>query len=168
MPGWPCGTMRSASASALPLPRRWARRVRWVLARPLADQWLLLQALVLLGAARLAIRALPFPRLEPLIGTRSAESPHEVSAPELQQARRVAWTIRRISDHTPWTSNCFPQALTARWLLRRKGIDSTLYLGAAFRPDGDGLRAHAWSRCGELYMTGGDGAGEFGAVTSYA
>lgn len=150
----------------------WARRrVRQAgnfARRPFSDKWLVVQATFVLGASRLAIRLLPYSRLERIMGERSTESAATVTPTELQRARRVAWAIRRVSSHTPWKSNCFPQALTAKILLRRRGIESTLYLGAAFKSGGEGLRAHAWSRCGRFYLTGGNSASQFGAVISYS
>lgn len=83
---------------------------------------------------------------------------------ELAAARRIAWAIHRVSPYTPWESNCFPQALTAKLLLRRRGIPSTLYLGAAFKEDRSGMEAHAWLRCGPMYVTGGKGDEKFGTV----
>ena len=38
-----------------------------------------------------------------------------------------------------------------------KGIASTIYLGV-FKENGK-LKAHAWLRCGQLYLTGGNGEG---------
>ncbi|MFN8467418.1 MAG: lasso peptide biosynthesis B2 protein [Caldilineaceae bacterium] len=75
--------------------------------------------------------------------------------------RNFAWAVRAVSPHTRWQSNCYPQALAAK-LLRRKQIPSTLYLGATIRPNinvqaaaTSAMAAHAWLRCGPLYVTGG-------------
>jgi hypothetical protein len=45
--------------------------------------------------------------------------------------------------------------MTARKLLMKKHISSTLYLGVG--KDNDQMIAHAWLRCGNMYVTGGDG-----------
>lgn len=49
------------------------------------------------------------------------------------------------------------RAMTARKILLKKGINSTLYLGVG-KEDGK-MVAHAWLRCGQLYVTGGNGTG---------
>jgi hypothetical protein len=138
-----------------------ARRRSW------ADQWLFVQAYTVLGIARLAIIALPFRRLSGLLGEHLSESPTEVPPQQLAEARRVSWAVRRASSFTPWKSNCFPQAITAQFLLRRRGIPSTLYLGGAL--DGpDSMKAHAWLRCGPWMVTGGRGHRHFGVVAMFA
>jgi hypothetical protein len=152
-------------------PRRRSRRAQLghLLRRPWADKWLLVQVFVLLGITRLAINTLPFRRLARRFGPLRVETPEQASAAELAAARRIAWAIHRISPYTPWKSNCFPQALTAKLLLRRRAIPSTLYLGAAFKRGGltgsqSGMEAHAWLRCGPRYVTGGRGHEHFGTV----
>ena len=124
---------------------------------PWRDKWLVLQVYVLLGMTRLAINTLPFARLERWLGPRMAETAPELALEPMRQARRIAWAIRVTSPFTPWESNCFPQAITAKILLRRRGIPSTLYMGAAFKEGGATLEGHAWLRCGPLYVTGGRG-----------
>ncbi len=145
------------------------KRLNNLLRRPWADHWLLAQVFAWLGITRLAINVLPFRRLAQYLGPHQQETAVEASSAELDTAQRIAWAIQRISPHTPWTSNCFPQALTAKLLLRRHGIPSTLYLGAAFSADktngqAAGLEAHAWLRCGTVYVTGGRGHERFGVV----
>jgi len=93
-------------------------------------------------------------------------------------ARRIGWAVRAVSNYTPWQSNCFPQALTAKILLRNREIPSTLYMGAAFRKGeaekgeppssfDSQLTGHVWLRCGSEYITGGDAREEYGAVVAF-
>ena len=149
----------SSTTDSKPLLLRLCRFLR----RPWRDQWLFIQAYLLLGLARLAINVLPFPRLGGHLGTPRVESPAEVPLPHLVEARRVARVVRSASRYTPWKSNCFPQAIAAKVLLRQLGIQSTLYLGAAFKARTE-MEAHAWLRCGSLYVTGGKGDQNFGTV----
>ena len=52
--------------------------------------------------------------------------------------------------------------------LRARGIQSTLYLGAAFKKKNPTeMEAHAWLRCGPLYVTGGEIYRQFGVVGIY-
>lgn len=144
------------------------RRLLNFLSRPWADQWLVIQVYILLGITRLLINTLPFPRLERLLGERMVETTATVPLAELRQARKIAWAVRAVSPYTPWTSNCFPQALTAKILLRRRGILATLYMGAAFKKEEpSALEGHAWLRCGPMFVTGGDGSKHFGAVAAF-
>ena len=142
---------------------RWGLRLRKVTALSWADRWLLLQLFLLLGAARLALRLLPFRRLARYLGPVQVETPLEIAPDALAQARRVGGAIARIAPYTPWTSNCFPQALAAKYWLGRRHIPTTLYLGVALtpcNPTGSAekpMSAHAWLRCGPLLVTGQQG-----------
>ncbi len=78
-----------------------------------------------------------------------------VSRDQVRFARRVGRAIARLADKTPTNSNCYPQALTAWWLLHRKGIPTTFYYGAKFDKNRSGLETHVWLRCGPLIVTGG-------------
>jgi hypothetical protein len=57
----------------------------------------------------------------------------------------------------PWHPMCFPRGLAAQWMLRRRGIPSVLYYGAA--PDAvKGVAAHVWVCDGEVPVIGGRAA----------
>lgn len=146
----------------------WLRRPLNFLHRPWRDIGLVVQVYLLLGITRLAINTLPFTRLEKWLGQRLVETANEAPLADLRQARKIGWAIRAVSPYTPWKSNCFPQALTAKLLLRRRGIPSTLYMGVAFKQEENAaLEGHAWLRCGPLFVTGGDGSKRFGAVATF-
>jgi len=131
--------------------------------RPWRDQWLFVRVFILLSLARLAINCIPFSTLAKHLGTPLVESPTQIPPSQLEEAQRIAWAVSTASRYTPWNSNCFPQAIAAKYLLQRRGIASTLYLGAAFKQRTE-LEAHAWLRCGEYYVTGGKGHRRFGMV----
>ncbi len=134
---------------------------------PWRDKWRFGQAYIGLGLAWLVIHTLPFRWLAPRLGHRMAESPTDLHSRDLAEVQRVAWAVQHASRLTPWPSVCLPQAITAKLLLRRQGISSTLYLGAAF-DDTHALTAHAWLRCGPHYVTGGAGHLHFGVVATFA
>ena len=146
-------------------PHSLSTRLRKLAALSWADRWLLVQVFCLLGVARLALRVIPFRRLARYLGPLRTETPPDASPEDLVQARRVARAIAHISPHTPWTSNCFPQAIAAKYWLHRRGIPTTLYLGVSLNKN-DGsprseMTAHAWLRCGPLLITGGRGNERF-------
>lgn len=134
---------------------------------PWADKWLFVQAYCGLGLAWMVIHTLPFRWIAARLGERMGDSPSTISPGQAQVARRVSWAVRRASGLTPWPSVCLPQVITAKMLLRRRGITSTLYLGAVFN-ENQSLLAHAWLRCGPLYITGGPGHEHYGVVASFA
>jgi len=146
--------------------RSFSTRLRKLIVLSWADRWLLLQVFFLLGVARLALRLIPFRRLARRLGPLQTETSPAAPPERLAQARRVGLAIARVSPHTPWTSNCFPQALAAKFWLSRRGIPTTLYLGVLLNEAGaekalPPMQAHAWLRCGSLIVTGGPGHERF-------
>ncbi|MDD5901309.1 MAG: lasso peptide biosynthesis B2 protein [Lachnospiraceae bacterium] len=89
-------------------------------------------------------------------GLEGVESPETVEPWKYRYARNVAYVVDRICTKTAWESKCLVRALTAQKLLKAKGISSTMYLGCGY--DEGKMVAHAWLRCGKMYVTGGDGS----------
>jgi hypothetical protein len=120
----------------------------------------LIEATFSLAAAQIATRLLPFSWLAPRLG-RLAASP---TAPELAagpaltadqalEVQRVGWAVRRLARYLPWDARCLAQAVAAQWMLRRRGLPSTLFLGVD-RGQERWLEAHAWLRCRAQFVTG--------------
>lgn len=89
-------------------------------------------------------------------GQEGEESPETATREEYKYAKRVSYAVNHVCNKTKWESKCLVRALTAQKLLRKKGILSTLYLGCGLE-DGK-MVAHAWLRCGKMYVTGGNGS----------
>ena len=143
------------------------RRLRKLLRLSWADRLLLIEALLWLGLARLAILALPFRWIAPHLGQHMAESAPTDAPEQANRLRRIAWAITAVRRHTPWESTCLAQAVAGKRMLRRRGLESTLYLGVA--RDGDqGLSTHAWLRSGDLILTGMRGRDRFTVVSTFA
>ena len=99
------------------------------------------------------------------MGNLGEESPLNDTNENYRYALRVSRMVNRMCDKTIWESKCLVRALTAQKLLKKKGIESTIYLGC--KMINDKLEAHAWLRCGVLYITGGDGK-EFTQVAKFS
>ena len=87
--------------------------------------------------------------------------------PERALARRVGWAVEAVARHSPIQFACFPQAIAAKWMLRRRGLSSTLYLGAKFEAK-DKLAAHAWLRVGDRILTGREQSRRHKMLMSFA
>lgn len=95
-------------------------------------------------------------------GEEGKESVETESKEVYKYAASISRIVNRICTKTSWESKCLVRALTAQKLLRRKNIHSTMYLGCKLN-EGK-MVAHAWLRCGELYITGGNGVADGYAV----
>ncbi len=89
-------------------------------------------------------------------GIEGKESPKKASIDEYRTAMRVSYVVNTVCNKTKWESKCLVRALTAQKLLEEKGILSTMYLGVGYDENKKKL-AHSWLRCGEMFVTGGDG-----------
>lgn len=132
-----------------------------------AERRFFLEAVAWLGIFRAAILVIPFRRLAPSLGAHMAETPSREEGGERRKlAGEVAQAVHRASRHVPWASKCLVQAMAGKKMLRRRGVESTLYLGLAKSPDQD-LQAHAWLRCGDRVILGGGGLQRFAVVATF-
>lgn len=138
------------------------------------NRYLLLEAIFLLGMARLVMIIFPFRWVANSLGQPMAETPVErLPSEQQQQLRQVAWAIRKLSPHTPWQSKCLVQAMAGKQMLKSRQINSTLYLGVmrnnySNKTNTDPLKAHAWLRSGHMLLTGGQGYQYFTVVATFA
>ncbi len=65
----------------------------------------------------------------------------------------ICWAIGAVAPWLPFRTLCLQQAIAARAMLERRGIDSVLHLGVR-DPTGTALEAHAWPDAGGLNVTG--------------
>lgn len=106
---------------------------------------------------RMILLFVPVKYMRKHYGISGEESPEGESKENYAKARKIAYHVNRIAEHTPWESKCLVRALTAQRLLTKQNISSTLYLGV--KKEEEKLLAHAWIRTGGYYATGGNGDG---------
>jgi hypothetical protein len=135
------------------------RHMRW------RDRFLYAEALVYLSWISPAIRLVPFR----VIG-RMASRPVRGREPEPGERRILIYRIRRAiagcAKRVPWECVCFQQGLAAHLMLRRRGVASTLYYGAA-NDSVKGLNAHVWVRAGDIDVIGTENASEFAILARF-
>lgn len=119
----------------------------------------LFPAWVFLGISRLLIKVFAFKHLARWLGVHDGLAPRTPSCTQAQEAiaRNIGRAIRVAASYTPWSSNCFSQALTARFILGLYKVPYALFFGLRRDPETDQLKAHAWVVAGRLNVTGGRG-----------
>jgi hypothetical protein len=68
----------------------------------------------------------------------------------IEVGRMVRVTAKRL----PFKAVCLPQALAARWMLRRRGIEAQIVIGARKGNDGKTVDLHAWTIADGAVVTG--------------
>lgn len=105
-----------------------------------------IEAALWLGAARLALALVPFPQLMGLL-TRPPRRAELSGAARAQARQAVRAAILAVWRRAPALTTCLHRAMAAQLMLRRRGVSTTLYYGAAVTP-ARGLEIHAWLQDG--------------------
>lgn len=150
--------MRLAEVYTIDLFRKF-----WQLSWP--DRLLLVEAVLFLAIAGLAIAVLPFRRIGLLAG-RPIRRPELPRAVRLNKVRHIRWAVASSAVRVPWRALCFQQGLAAQLMLRRRGIPAVLYYGAN-QDDQSGLYAHVWVRDGDVDVIGGEIANKFAILATF-
>lgn len=147
---------------------RWTRETghRLVMLRGISwRRWrFLAESTLFLALAAAAIAFLPFARVARLAGGRRAARPAREADKLLVDEIRCA--IETIARRLPFRAKCFECGLAAQWMLRRRGLASTLFYGAALDASG-GLSAHVWVRAGILDVVGCRNAADFAILARF-
>lgn len=127
--------------------RRCRRRFRTLTLLSWSDRALAIESLAMLAAARLFVKSTGKNLTARMGGTPAGGTgPPEASAlggnAQGATGARVGLMVERAARTTWWRSMCLEKALAGKWMLRRRGIPSTMYVGMAKR--GDEFIAHAW------------------------
>jgi transglutaminase superfamily protein len=134
---------------------------------------LLAEAVAYLLAARLALIFVPFPRLARQLGTfvppadaRAAKAVTQTTPDQAQTAEDIGWAVTRAARYVPFKAVCLPQAMAARVMLRRRGVQSVMHFGAAKGKDKP-LDAHAWLDAAGVEVTGYPVAENFAEIACF-
>ena len=127
-----------------------------------------LEAAVLFHGFRVVLRVVPIRRLRGVLGPEGPRDAPLAAPPHRPDPAvfAVARALRRVAK--PHAATCLPQALAGRVMLRRRGLPSTLSLGARPDPDGPGAFAfHAWLRSGGVVLNVGGGPRRHAVLATY-
>ena len=134
---------------------------------------LLAEAVAWLLLTRLALLLVPFPRLARRLGTFVPPSDARAVAARMSGApfattlaEEIGWAVTRAARHVPFNAVCLPQAMTARIMLKRRGVGSVLHFGAA-KGDQKPLDAHAWLDAAGVEVTGYPVAAKFTEIACF-
>ena len=131
---------------------KWIRLLRRFRQQTPERQLLLVDGLIALVCARLALQLFSFKKLTARL-RRAKESIGGRSRGETERiCRDVGWAVERIGDMLPGMT-CFPRGLAAQWMCRSRGVDAVLYYGVAVFPE-KGLAAHVWVQSGDRGVVG--------------
>ena len=129
------------------------------------DKRLYFEALFTSIWVKLMVTFLPLRWYATKLGVQHAvtlEKYNEMSSPVIF---KISQAIVRCQKSIPWPTRCFVNAITAKTMLKKRGFESTLYLGVC--KDNQKMTAHAWLQCGTTFVTGKRGMGKFKIVNTF-
>jgi hypothetical protein len=142
-------------------------RIKKFLRLSWSDRFLFLEAFICLGITRILL-TMPFKYIAPRLGRQTPDLPDDPNQSNLPEwAWRVAWAIETAAQHTPWESACLAQAITGKYLLKRRGLETRLFLGMKKDQSGKFL-AHAWLKAGSELLIGAHGHETFTVLSVFS
>lgn len=127
---------------------------------------LLFEASLFLAASKLSLKVIPFKILSGWLGEAMAESAPVASCADSHLLNEIPWALKAIARRFKWSRQCLVQAMAAQWMLQRRGLTGTLYLGVR-KDDTNVLAAHAWLRSGSDILVGGENQPDFRVVAMF-
>lgn len=132
---------------------------------PGRDKLLFLSALTLSFFVKIIVFTIPLRWYSRFLVYSENISPEHINC-RFKTIQSIARAVNRCSRHAPWKTKCLVDAVTAKLLLQWHGIPSTLFLGVN-KDEEKKLVAHAWLKCGEIFITGKKGYQKFTVVSSF-
>jgi hypothetical protein len=139
------------------------RKIKKFILLPGEEKNLFYSAIKIALSSRLFILFRTSNKLPEILGNAHIESPYELSTTEDIIVAKVYRATRRSSVYLPFKEKCLIEAIVAKSLLKKYGMDSTLYLGVA-RDGNKELLAHAWLRYGNKIVVGKKGMDKYISV----
>lgn len=133
---------------------------------PFSDKRLFIEAVFTSFLVKIMVTLLPMRWYSGMLGNRHQLSPEKDIPGNNPVLFKIARAIVRCRKAVHWQNRCLVEAITAKKMLGRRGLQSTLYFGIA--KENEKMIAHAWLRCGSMIVTGKQGMQKFVVVDTFA
>lgn len=134
---------------------------------PFQEKIILCEAMFWLAVFRLALLFISFKKISSYLGQQGVVIDDSVcieSRNDVEEIRRVIRAVGRMSRNLPWECKCLVQAISAKRMLKRRNVESTVYLGVTKK---DGFSAHAWLRVDDTVVIGGGELSKYSVVSYF-
>jgi hypothetical protein len=126
------------------------------------------EAFFSLSLAKFYNIVLPFRWYARSLGKRHSEGLFKPETKDVRRLIQLRRSVRRVARHLPWHTKCLDQAMAVQWMLSRRRLTTTMYFGVRKSEEmGKFIDAHAWVRCGDVYVIGYQPDIEYTVVGSY-
>ncbi len=130
-----------------------SRKVRSFLSISGSGKLMFVEAVFTSAWVKITLLFFPFSRVAKWLGKANNHSYENNTSEALITVKRVQFALKLCDRYTPWPTECYTQALTAKLLLKRRNISGNIYFG--FRKnDHNELMGHAWLKSAGIVVTG--------------
>jgi hypothetical protein len=136
------------------------------------ERFALAEAMVMVMVAAPLVRWLPFRILAKAI-SRPIATPLPQDEARRERGDLVGWAVDRAAKRSPLRAMCIECGVAAQWMLRRRGVDSTLFYGIGLS-GGSGaalsareIDAHVWVMDGAIDICGLPEPGRYAVVARF-
>lgn len=129
------------------------RRLKTFINLPFSTKALFIEALLISAWVKLTLKFFPFRKVMNWLGTSMQESDLNENSETLAIRRQVKSTLKLCKRYAFWPTECYTLSLTGKLLLKRRNINSTLYIGFLKNETGN-YKGHAWLRANDTYISG--------------
>lgn len=133
-----------------------------------SDKMIFLETFVVLLLSKITVMVLPFRTVAARLGKLNASSRNDLNEIEQAAAQRIRYAIFAVSANVPWSSVCMDQALAASYMLNRRQVPNTLFLGVRIDDSRKKLDAHAWVECNRKVVVGGQHSCQFKVIAFFS
>lgn len=130
------------------------------------EKALLFEAVFTSVVVKLIVLILPLRFYSKYLGIQQAESSDIDETNNRHILYIISKSIVRSRKVITWKNRCMVEAITAKKMLKRRGLASTLYFGVS--KENQKMAAHAWLRCGSVIVTGKQEMEKFVVVSTFA
>jgi hypothetical protein len=129
------------------------RKIKSFAAIPWATKWLFAEAVFTAAYVKTTLLFLPFRKVALWLGSLK-DQPDVQTAPDQQHlVKKISFAVKLCDRYTPWPTECYTRSLTAKIMLKRRKLPSTLYFGLR-KDETNSLKGHAWLQCSGITVTG--------------
>ena len=112
---------------------------------------LFIEACFVMFFSKLCVSCLPYTLLRPLLGQIQKNNDNE-SRGNVLAIKQVRRSVRRAANYSFYNSTCLVQALSAKIMLKKRGVTTVLYLG--MHKTNNAFGAHAWLSAEGIIVSG--------------
>lgn len=113
------------------------------------------------------VRFIPLRWFSSMLGEFNRHVEVDLDNREIQLIALFRKNLKRLKEILPWKVKCFEEALAGKKTLNRHAIKTTLFLGVTKQGE-QNLKAHAWLKSGNHFVTGERGYKQYTVVGFYS